>query len=74
MNSQALRCYMRIIPISESLSIREYLNGFTVLLELLIFPMAFRSSGFQAHFVELVARNRDGMVAPENEQRNSSLV
>jgi hypothetical protein len=34
----------------------------------------FSPQAFQAHFVELVARNRDGMVAPENEQRNSSLV
>ena len=28
----------------------------------------------QTHFAELVARNRGGMVAPENEQRNSSSV
>jgi hypothetical protein len=28
----------------------------------------------QTHFVELVALNRGGMVAPENEQRNNSFV
>jgi len=82
MRSQALRIFSRIVLLSEieisrdvSFSIQGVSKWIHRLPPNYLPPtMMLQSSGSSDAFAELVALNRGGMVALENEQRNNSLV
>ena len=83
MSSQELRTFPSIVLLpenrdlpGESFSIQGVSKWIhSLLLRTTCLPRwRFSSQSLQMHFVELVALNRGGIVAPENEQRNNSLV